>query len=76
MEELSEAVRQLKSGKSLGLGGIPIELYYSFWHICKDDFEEMANAALLERTLSVSQQTGVIQLLHKQGSRSDLSNWR
>ena len=76
VDELSEAVRQLKSGKSPGLDGIPIELYRSFWHICKDDFMEMANTVLSEGTLSVSQQTGVIRLLHKQGSCSDLSNWR
>ena len=74
VDELSEAVRQLKSGKSPGLDGIPIELYSSFWHICKDDFMEMANTVLSEGTLSVSQQKGVIRLLHKQGSRSDLSN--
>ena len=74
VDELSEAVRQLKSGKSPRLDGIAIELYRSFWHICKDDFMKMANTVLSEGTLSVSQQTGVIRLLHKQGSRSDLSN--
>lgn len=37
-EELSEAVKQLSTGRSPGVDGLPAEFYKSFWDILGEDF--------------------------------------
>jgi len=38
LQELSEAVMKLSTGKTPGLDGLPAEFYKHFWNLLKDDF--------------------------------------
>jgi len=38
LQELSEAVMKLSTGKTPGLDGLPAEFYKHFWNLLKDEF--------------------------------------
>jgi len=42
-EELSEAVKQLSTGRAPGVDGLPAEFYKSFWNILGEDFYHVVN---------------------------------
>lgn len=75
-QEVTTAVKEMKTGKSPGLDGLTLEFYREFWAILKQDFLEMANEGFTRGKLSHSQRTGVIRLIYKKGNREDLTNWR
>lgn len=76
IDELAEALQQLKQQKAAGSDGLPTEFYRRFWHILKQDLLEVYNAAYLTGRLTNSQATGYIKLIHKKGPRNNLKNWR
>lgn len=75
-EEVSEAVKQLPSGKALGIDTIPAELYQSMWEdIGEDIFNfvlECINTAYIAEGLNINK----IALLPKTEVRKKIQNFR
>ena len=42
-DELLAAVRGMARGKALGLDGLPLEFYLSFWHVLASDLLSVLN---------------------------------
>lgn len=74
--ECKRALDGMASGKSPGLDGFPAEFYQRFWPVMGDDYVEVINFCFAQQSLSPSQRSGVITLLHKRGDRLDMKNWR
>lgn len=75
-EELTKAVKKLKTNKSPGFDGIPSEFYIKYWEQIKDPFFEVIREIEETEELCISQYRGVICLLFKQGDRDFITNWR
>ena len=69
-------MRQLKTGKALGLDGLLVEFYRAFWDCLKEDLVQMVNEVNISGSFSSSQRTSVIRLLYKGGDCKSLSSWR
>lgn len=74
--ECRGAVDAMASGKSPGIDGFPAEFYQTFWDLLGDDFVDVMNYNYLHGRLTATQRTGVITLLHKNGDRLLMQNWR
>lgn len=76
LEELDNALKASKMGKTPGEDGLPSEYYKCFWDVLKYDllsvFIESSNAG----EMATSFKRSVITLLYKKGDREDLKNWR
>lgn len=74
--ECYEALKKMKSNKSPGLDGLPVEFYETFWdeinHLLIDVFNESFN----EKELPESQKLSVLSLIFKKGDRHKLVNYR
>ena len=76
LEELWNAIKRMKSGKSPGNDGITIEFYKKFWKVIKNDFIEVVRYVLEHERLSTSQYEGTIKLGPKGGDPELIQNWR
>ena len=77
LAELNTALYSMENGKSPGSDGLSYEFYKEFWPTLKDDFLQLSNDVLNnDRLLSPSQRRAYITLLHKDGDKKDLKNWR
>ena len=76
LDEYSEALRSLQPGKSPGSDGLPAEFYKRFWDVLGSDLAEVLEECFSTSLLPFSMRTGHIRLLHKQGDRTNLRNWR
>ena len=77
LDEISKVIKILKPNISPGEDGIISEFYQLFWQDIKNEFFEVIEFFFkFEYTLSASQSKGVLILLHKEGKREDIKNWR
>ncbi len=75
-QELTAALGQLNSGKSLGIDGLQPEFYKKFWQCIGKDLCEVFCVCNKDGILPVSCQHAVLSLLPKKGDLSLLKNWR
>ena len=76
MGQVSDALDGMSCGKLPGSDGLPAEFYQKCWRVVGADLVEVFNYAFNTGQLSLSQRTGQITLLHKNGDRLDRRNWR
>ena len=75
-KEIEEAINKLRSGKSPGLDGFPIEFYKKYWYKIKKIFTAYVND-VKERGLSSCKNLSVIKLIYKKtGETYLLTNYR
>lgn len=70
--ELQKAIASLKSGKSPGPDGIPVELYKEFSNILTPFLHRMYNQAQLDGTLPPTLTQATITVIYKKG-KDDLN---
>ena len=76
-EECYNVLQQhMKTNKSPGFDGIPVEFYKLFWNQIKGPLLESFKYALIKNELSFSHRECVITLMFKKGDRTDLKNYR
>ena len=78
LEELGVALKGLNQNSSPGLDGLSTEFYKVFWGKLGPLLEESFNASFNKGTLTFSQSSAVITLIHKGKdlSKDKLTNWR
>ena len=75
-DELTNALKKMKIGKSPGPDGIIIEFYKLYWDIIGQDLFDVFLGCHKSNRLSYSQYMALIILLYKKGIREDIRNWR
>ncbi|KAI4900412.1 hypothetical protein NFI96_009713, partial [Prochilodus magdalenae] len=75
-EELTAAVKQLSTGRSPGVDGLPAEFYQRFWAVLGRDFYDVVLECLQTGILPTSCRRAVLSLLPKKGDLGFLKNWR
>ena len=75
LEECMKALNSFSSSKSPGVDGLTYEFYRYFWEILGPDLLSVLNSAMQKRSLTLTQRTGIITLLHKKNDRLDMKNW-
>ena len=65
LQEVAEAVMQLKNGKCPGIDGLPIDMYKVFWGKLAKTFHHMLTYAFEHNQLSTSLTRGLINLIPK-----------
>jgi hypothetical protein len=75
-QELLAAVRKMAKDRSLGPDGINIFFYTKFWDVIGQEFTEMINKAVANRSLPPGMTKGLISLIFKSGEPDDLGNYR
>ena len=75
-EECYRVLRKMKKNKSPGYDGFTIEFYCVCWPLLGSLIVDSFNSAFNNGSLSISQQRGVITLLHKKNEPELLKNWR
>ena len=65
IEEIGEALKNTKTGKSPGVDGIPYEFYSKFWDKLKVPFMECVQECFNEQQMSTSQRRAAVTLLPK-----------
>jgi len=75
-QELLNALKDMKGGKSPGIDGIPVDFYKEFWSVLGEDLLSVLNESLTEGSLPLSCRRAVITLLPKKGSLQEIKNWR
>ena len=76
MTEVYEAIKDMKTNKSPGIDGLPIEFYVKFWEIIKEDLFEILVNIIGGTELQEFQRQAIIVLIHKDGDLNQLRNWR
>jgi hypothetical protein len=71
LAELEDAVKACPRGKSPGEDGLTAEFYLAAWHIIGQDFLEVANRMLQQRTVAPSHKKGIMVLLPKTSRRPE-----
>lgn len=67
LNELSDAVHQLSTGRAPGIDGLPAEFYKTFWTVLGEDFCEVCCECFEKGLLPTSCQRAVISLSPKSG---------
>lgn len=67
LNELSDAVHQLSTGRAPGMDGLPAEFYKTFWTFLGEDFCEVCWECFEKGLLPTSCQRAVISLSPKSG---------
>ena len=75
-EDIWNAAKVMKNGKSPGNDGLSIEFYKKFWNTIKSDLLEVVRYALKHGELSPSQYQGIIKLGAKKGNLELIESWR
>ena len=76
-EEVKNAIKKMKNGKSPGTDGITIEFIKFFWLQIGDLIVRSLNDGFMKNKMSVTQREGVIVCLPKgEKPREFLKNWR
>ena len=77
IQEITQAIRNLKNGKTPGCDGLPIEWYKVFWIDIREMFQKLITAVYLNRKTSGSTKEGIINLIPKPGKdSSEIKNLR
>ena len=66
----------MKTNKSPGPDGISIEFYLRHWQTIKKDFTEMINELHTAREIPEKMKYGIIKLIYKKGTKTDIRNYR
>jgi hypothetical protein len=66
----------LTPNKSPGEAGVISGFYITNWEQIKDEFFLLVKDTFDKKELTASQYKGVLTLLHKNGEREDIRNWR
>ena len=75
--ECLQALKSMKSRKTPGSDGLPIEFYKVFWNEISDCLLETINYAYTEGKFSISQRRGIIKLIPKKDAEPYfVKNWR
>ena len=75
--ECLQALKSMKSGKTPGSDGLPIEFYKVFWNEISDCLLNTINYAYTEGKFSISQRRGIIKLIPKKDAEPYfVKNWR
>lgn len=76
-EEMEEAVRQMKNGKSPGCDGLTVEFYKKFWGLIGKHLLASFLYSFSTGTLSPDQRRAIISLIPKKGKdKRHIQNWR
>ena len=75
LEELEASVKRMKKGKSPGIDGLPCEFYLKFPRLLPL-LLECANHSHSLIKMTTTQRKALLALLHKNGDRANLANWR
>ena len=75
-EECFFAMKGMKSNKTPGADGLPMEFYKTFWQTLGADLVDVLNFAHRTQELSSSQARGIITLVPKKGDLKNPKNWR
>ena len=67
-------MKSMNLGRTPGIDGIPIEFYILAWDIIKLEFTEVIKGFLASHTISKSQSTGIISMVHKGEEKHSLKN--
>ena len=78
IDEMGKAILKMNNGSTPGIDGIPIEFYKVFYNEIKFILFNCFLYNFETKTLSISQQKGIVSLLHKgkELDRTNLDNWR
>lgn len=77
MEELTESLESMQSGKTPGNDGLTVEFYKMFWEYLKKPLMECVLYSKLHGSLSTSQRQAIIKLLEKKDKdKRFIENWR
>ncbi len=76
LQELTDAVKQLSSGRSPVIDGITTDFYHYFWNVLGQDFYEVVKKCFENGFLPSSCRRAVLSLLPKKGDLGLLKNWR
>ena len=74
-QEISNAIKLLKTNKSPGDDGIVAEFYKEYWYLIHKEFTTVLKYIFKSYTLIPSQYNAVLTLLYKKGEREDIKNW-
>ena len=77
LDDLSDSLNSMSSGKSPGNDGLTIEFYKFFWDHLKQPLFNSANFSKTHGSLSISQKQAIIKLLEKNDKdKRYIENWR
>lgn len=76
IEKLGKALKELPSGKSPGIDGLPAEFLRFFWKDLKHDFYDVHSESFETGTLLETMKMSVVTLIYKKTSRQDIRNYR
>lgn len=76
MGELTKALSEMDNGKAPGPDEVLTEFFKEFWGVIQNDYLDMVNRAVVDKRFPPGVTRGLISLLHKANSRSQLTNWR
>ena len=74
--EVHEIVKRMPHGKTPGPDGISAEFYKKCWHVIGQDLTETINAMHTSAHIPKDMKTGIIKLIHKKGTTTELKNYR
>ncbi|KAK2897108.1 hypothetical protein Q8A73_013488 [Channa argus] len=76
LEELTDVVNQMATGRAPGIDGLSIDFFKRFWNVIGPDLHAVFMECLDRVSLPVSCQRAVLSLLPKKGDLALLKNWR
>jgi hypothetical protein len=76
MEECTEAIFKMKLNKSLGIDGLTVEFYRTFWDSIECLIVFILNKSHEDNQLSFSQKTSILTILFKKDDPLKLDNYR
>ena len=75
-QECEDALKKIKSNKSPGDDGIPIEFYKAFWNEIGSLLVDVYNESFENKILPLSMRKSVITLIHKREDKTNIENYR
>ena len=75
-KECNKVIISMKSNKSPGYDGLPVEYYRFFWEYIKDLFMNMLNECWNIQDMPISMRTAILSLIHKSDDKDKLNNYR
>ena len=76
VEELMDAIKDMKNDKAMGVDNIPAEVLKNGSKLFVERLTVLFNKVLREGRVPEVWKTGRVVMVHKSGSRSDLANYR
>ncbi|CAK8680067.1 unnamed protein product [Clavelina lepadiformis] len=76
IEEIENAVKSMKNGKSPGPDGLSAELYKECWPLIRNEIRELIQYWFDQKVIPREIKKGIITLIHKKGDDADLKNYR